>query len=111
MPVRYHPGMPLVLPVLAALAFTLGGVCMKAADGFRNAWPTAGYLLLFASGALLQSEAMRRSELGTTYILVLGLEAMLAFAFGMALFGESATLPKIAAVVLIVAGIALLRAV
>ena len=103
--------MPLLLPALAALAFTLGGVCMKAADGFRHPWPTAGYLLLFAAGALLQSEAMRRAELGTTYILVLGLEAMLAFAFGVALFGESVGVGKIGAVVLIVAGIAMLRAV
>jgi len=101
--------MTLTLPTLAALAFTLGGVFMKSADGVRHPAPTAGFLLFFAAGAVLQSQAMRGAELGATYILVLGLEAMLAFGLGVVLFGESVGLAKIAAVSLIVSGIALLR--
>ncbi len=102
--------MTLTLPVLAALAFTLGGVCMKHADGLRHAGPIAAFVVLFGVGAALQSQAMRGAELGATYILVLGLEAMLAFGLGVWLFGETVTVPKAAAVVLIVAGISLLRA-
>ncbi len=101
--------MALTWPVLAALAFTLGGVFMKYADGLTHAGPTAAFVALFGVGAVLQSRAMRGAELGTTYILVLGLEAILAFGLGVWLFGESVTVPKAAAVVLIVAGIALLR--
>ncbi len=101
--------MTLVLSTLAALSFTLGGVVMKSADGLRHATPTAGFMLLFAVGAALQSQAMRGAELGVTYIVVLGLEAMLVFGFGIALFGESAQITRVVAVLLIVGGIALLR--
>lgn len=102
--------MSFTLAALAALAFTVGGVCMKSAHGLQNALPVVGFLTLFGVGAVMQSLAMRGAELGTTYILVLGLEAAFAFGLGIALFGEAVTAPKVAAVALVVAGIALLRA-
>jgi quaternary ammonium compound-resistance protein SugE len=101
--------MHLVLGAVAALSFTVGGIFMKRADGLQNAPAAALFLLLFAIGAALMSYAMRGAEMGTTYIVVLGLEAALAFAFGAYLFAEPVTLPKIGAVAMIVAGIALLR--
>lgn len=101
--------MALTLSTLAALAFTLGGVFMKSADGVRHPGPTAGFVLLFGLGAALQSQAMRGADLGPTYILVLGLEALLAFGFGVVLYGESVRPARLAAVLLVVAGIALLR--
>lgn len=102
--------MRMVLAILAAFAFTLGGVAMKYADGAHDRRFAAAYVALFGIGAVLQAQAMRGAGLGVTYILVLGLEAVLAFALGIMLFGESATLRKLAAVTLIVVGIALLRA-
>ncbi len=107
--VAYAPAMHLMLAGLAALAFTAGGVFMKYADGVRQLWPVLGFVTLFGIGAALQSQAMRGAELGTTYILVLGLEAALAFGLGVALFGESVTASKLSALALIVGGIALLR--
>ncbi|MGE5243724.1 MAG: DMT family transporter [Betaproteobacteria bacterium] len=101
--------MQLVLASLAAFCFTLGGVFMKHAEGLRNATPTALFLLLFGVGAAVQSLAMRGAELTTTYLIVLGLEAALAVAFGMLLFAEPMTVRKLCAIVLIVGGIALLR--
>ena len=102
--------MHLLLSITAALAFTTGGVFMKHADGLRHLLPVALFLALFGLGAALQSQAMRGTDLGTTYILVLGLEAALAFGMGVAFFGEAVTLQKTAAVALIVVGIAFLRA-
>lgn len=101
--------MKLALSLLAALSFTTGGVLMKYADGARHLPATAGFVALFVTGALLQSFAMRGSELGALYILVLGAEAALAFGLGVWLFGESLTPVKITAVALIVGGITLLR--
>lgn len=101
--------MYLLLASLAALAFTTGGIFMKQADGLRHALPIAGFLGLFGVGAALQSQAMQGADLGATYILVLGLEAALAYAMGVAFFGEAVTIQKSAAVVLIVVGIAFLR--
>ena len=61
--------MQLVLSALAALSFTVGGIFMKHANGLRN----ESAILLSSScysavGAAIQSEAMRGSELGATYI-------------------------------------------
>ena len=103
--------MHLLLSGLAALLFTVGGIFMKRADGLSHAPPTACFLALFACGAAVQSCAMRGTELGATYVIVLGLEAILAVSFGAILFGESLTPSKTAAVLLIVGGIALLRSV
>ena len=105
----YAPSMPFILAVLAALAFTTGGVLMKYADGLRHAAAVAGFVALFAAGAMLQSLAMRGSELGVTYVLVLGLEAVLAFGLGVTIFHEEPTVTKLTAVALVVVGIALLR--
>jgi quaternary ammonium compound-resistance protein SugE len=101
--------MRFALPVLAALAFAVGGVFMKGADGVRHPWPVTAFVALFSVGAALQSLAMRGEELGVTYILVLGLEALLAFGLGVWLFGETLKVSKVVAVLLVVAGIALLR--
>lgn len=102
--------MRMLLAMLAAFAFTIGGVAMKYADGVHDRTFAAAYVTLFGVGAVLQAQAMRGAELGATYILVLGLEAVLAFTLGVMLFGESATPRKLAAVALVVVGIALLRA-
>jgi multidrug transporter EmrE-like cation transporter len=99
----------LVLATLAASCFTLGGVFMKQADGLRHAGPATGFLVLFALGAVVQSQAMRGAELAVTYVIVLGLEAALAVALGRFVFGEPMTAAKLCAIALIVAGIALLR--
>jgi multidrug transporter EmrE-like cation transporter len=101
--------MPLTLCLLAALAFTAGGIVMKVADGVRLSFATASFLALFAAGAALQATALRGADLGPTYVVVLGLEAALALVFGTLFYAEPVTVPKLAAVLLIVAGIALLR--
>lgn len=100
---------PLLLASIAAACFTIGGVFMKRADGLAHATPTALFLMLFALGAVMLSQSMRGGELGTTYIIVLGLEAAFAVALGVVVFAEPLTLAKVAATALIVAGIALLR--
>ena len=101
--------MQLVLCSLAALSFAVGGIFMKHADGLRHASASVVFLLLFGAGAAVQSQAMRGAELGPTYIVVLGLEAALALAFGTFLFAEPITFHKAGAVLLIVSGIAWLR--
>ena len=101
--------MQIALISLAALSFTVGGIFMKRADGVRHASATSLFLLLFAFGAAIQSQAMRGAELGATYIVVLGLEAALTLFFGAFLFAEPITLSNAAARLLIGGGIAWLR--
>ncbi|MGQ0673442.1 MAG: DMT family transporter [Hyphomicrobium sp.] len=98
-----------ILVVAAALCFTIGGIFMKQADGVRHLVPTLTFMAWFVLGASLQAIAMRGTDLSVTYNVVVGIEAILALSFGVALFGESLTAAKAVSTALIVAGIMGLR--
>lgn len=93
----------------AAISFTCGGIFMKLSEGLTRPGPTVLLFAFFALGAVLQTLAMRGEELGVTYIVVLGVEAILAFLFGLVLFGEVFTLVKVGGLIAIVIGIVALR--
>jgi multidrug transporter EmrE-like cation transporter len=102
--------MYLLLTTGSALAFALGGICMKSSAGMTRLGPTLLLYLLFAGGATLQTLALRKSELGVAYLFVLGLEAVLAFGFGLWFFAEGCSWGKVLGVAAIIAGILLLHA-
>jgi multidrug transporter EmrE-like cation transporter len=102
-------GFALMLSVVAAIFFTLGGVLMKVSSGFARLGPGAAALALFMAGAIAQTFAMKYADLGVAYVFVLGLEAVLAFGFGAAFFGETVSVPKLLGVALIIGGFALLH--
>jgi len=81
---------------------------MKYSDGLTKAAPSVLLFVLFALGAALQALAMKNAEMAVSYIFVLGLESVLAFIFGVAVFHESAGLVKVIAVALVTSGIMLL---
>ncbi len=95
--------------ILAALLFTVGGIFMKLSEGLTKFWPTMMVFALFVSGAALQTLAMRREDLAATYLVVVGLESILAFLFGVLVFSESCSPLRIAGVFLIAGGILSLR--
>jgi multidrug transporter EmrE-like cation transporter len=95
--------------ILAALFFTVGGIFMKLSDGLTKFWPTLIVFALFLIGAALQTLAMKREDLAVTYLWVVGLESILAFAFGVLLFSESCTPARVAGVLLITGGVVSLR--
>ena len=96
--------------LLAALFFTVGGIFMKLSEGLTTFWPTMIVFALFVTGAALQTLAMKREELAVTY-LVVRLESILAFLFGVLVFSESCTPVRIASVLFIAGGIISLRSV
>ena len=101
-------GMRLALSIAAALLFATGGFFMKTSDGLTRLKPTVALFLCFGFGAACQSLAMKRSEMGSVYILVLGLEAIAAFALAMLVLDERVTLAKSLGIALIGAGVWLL---
>ena len=103
------PMKTLVLYSIAAIMYVTGGALMKYSQGLTQAWPTVGLTALFSTGALIQARAMRYEQLGSSYILVLGLEALLAIILGMLLFGEQLSGRAAAGITLVVIGIVLLR--
>jgi multidrug transporter EmrE-like cation transporter len=96
--------------VSAALAFTIGGIFMKLSQGLSQPMPTLAMLGLFAIGAALLTLSIdARGELGPAYLVVLGLEAVLAFAFGAMLFGEQANGARVLGLALLVVGMILIE--
>jgi small multidrug resistance pump/quaternary ammonium compound-resistance protein SugE len=95
--------------IAAAAAFSSGGLCMKLSAGFTRPLPTLGVFALFGLGAALQTLALRRAELGVAYIFVLGAEAVLTLLISVLVLGESCPPSRLAAVLVVIAGIAWLR--
>lgn len=98
-----------LLVVLAALAFSVGGYCMKLSAGLTRPLPSVLLFALFGLGAALQTLAMRDEPMSVTYIVVLGLEAVTAYALGAIFLNEQSSITKMSGVALVVAGIILLR--
>jgi multidrug transporter EmrE-like cation transporter len=98
------------MTIAAALAFTVGGIFMKLSQGLTQPLPSLAMLGLFGLGAALLTLSIDvRGELGPAYLVVLGLEAVLAFAFGAMLFGEDANLGRVLGLALLVAGMILIE--
>ena len=65
---------------------------------------------LFVIGAALLAVAVSRDgEIGSAYLVVVGLETVLAIALGVALYDEQLTTVGIVAVVFVMSGTAILR--
>jgi multidrug transporter EmrE-like cation transporter len=94
---------------LAALSFSIGGYFMKLSAGLTQLRPTVMMFAFFSVGAVLQTVAMRDEQMAVTYLVVLGFEAITALGLSLLLLHESASLPKLAGVALVVAGIVLLK--
>ncbi len=99
----------LVLYTLAASLYVIGGVFMKLSAGLTRWLPAPSVVVVFGAGALVQAWAMKQEALGPSYVVVLGLEALLAVFAGCILFAEQMTPKMISGVVLVVLGIILLR--
>ena len=99
----------IALLLAAAAVFAIGGLAMKLSVGLTKPIPTAALFLLFPTGAALQAIAMRRAELGTAYIFVLGAEAVFATLLSFYVLGESLSPSRVAAIAVVVLGIAWLR--
>lgn len=82
---------------------------MKSSAGMTRLTPTLLFFFLFATGALFQALALRYAELGVAYVVVLGLEAVLAVVLGILVFSEQISPLKCLGVLAVVIGITLLH--
>jgi multidrug transporter EmrE-like cation transporter len=103
--------MTFAMAMAAAIAYTIGAIFMKHSAGLSVFTPSLLVYACFAIGASLQTLLMAKSQLGVSYILVLGLESVLAALFGAVFFKETYSVPAMLGIGLIVAGVAILRGV
>ncbi len=93
----------------AALGFAIGGIFMKLSASFSEPIYSVLVYVFFAGGATLQTLAIGKTDLGTTYIAILGLEAVATLFFSIWLFREQQSLAKLVGLMLIIVGVILLR--
>ena len=82
---------------------------MKQSDGFSRPGPTAITIVTMIGSFALLSLAMRTLPLGTAYTIWTGIGAVGAFIVGVAVLGEALTPMRIAAAVLIVSGLVMMK--
>ena len=78
---------------------------LKYTEGFTRFWPSVGTAISMVLSVVLLGWAMRSLPVGTAYAVWTGIGAVGTAILGIYLFGESADLPRLASIGLIVAGI------
>lgn len=82
---------------------------MKQSDGFTRPGPAAITIVTMIASFALLSLAMRSLPLGTAYTIWTGIGAVGAFIVGVVVLGEALTPMRIAAAVLIVSGLVMMK--
>jgi quaternary ammonium compound-resistance protein SugE len=98
-----------ILLILAGLLEVVWAYFMKQSQGFTRVVPSVITVVTMLMSVGLLSVAMKTLPLGTAYAIWTGIGAIGGFVVGIILLGETASLMRIGAVVLIVSGLALLR--
>ncbi len=95
--------------LLAAGLEIIWATGLKSAAGFTRLWPSVGVIVTMAASLFLLALAARGLPIGTAYAVWTGIGAAGTAIAGMVLFGESAALPRLACLALIVIGVAGLK--
>jgi multidrug transporter EmrE-like cation transporter len=95
--------------LLSSVAFSVGGAFMKPSNGLTQVGPSVIVVACFVCGAVLLTQAVGRGTLSTTYVLGLGIEAVVSVAVGLAVLGERLTARQVAGIGLIVLGLVVVR--
>ena len=98
-----------ILLVFAGLFEIVWATAMKQSHGFSRLWPSIITVIGMIVSFGLMAWAMRTLPLGTAYMIWTGVGAVGAFVIGMLFFGESVSMMRIAAALLIVSGLVLMK--
>jgi quaternary ammonium compound-resistance protein SugE len=101
--------MPWIMLVVAGFLEVAWAYSMKLSEGFTKPAATVLTLVLMVASFGLLSFSMRSLPLGTAYTIWTGIGAIGAFVVGILAFGEQLTLLRVAAGLLIVSGLVLMK--
>jgi quaternary ammonium compound-resistance protein SugE len=101
--------MPWTLLLVAGLLEVGWAVGLKYTAGFTRPMPSVLTIGAMIGSFVLLAEALKALPIGTAYAVWTGIGAVGTAVIGILVFGESASLPRIACIACIVAGIAGLR--
>jgi len=95
--------------LVAILTEVVGTSLMKASQGLTRLLPTVFMFVLYAISFVFMALALKKIEVGIAYAIWSGLGTALIAMIGITWFRESLNLPKVAGIVLIIAGVVLLN--
>jgi quaternary ammonium compound-resistance protein SugE len=95
--------------IVAGLLEVVWSLAMKSSQGFTRLWPSVITLSTMAASFGLLSLAMRSLPLGTAYTIWTGIGAVGAFVLGVVVLGETLSAMRVAAALLIVSGLVLMK--
>lgn len=95
--------------IISSVAFGTGALFMRPVGGLTRSAATAGVVVCFAVGALFLTAAAQHGAVSTTYLVGLGLEALITVGVGTVLLGEQLNGRQWSAVGLILAGLAVMK--
>jgi multidrug transporter EmrE-like cation transporter len=95
--------------IIGSLAFSVGGAFMGVSDGFTKFWPSVIIAACFVVGAGFLARAVNRGGLSTTFVVGLGIEAVISVGIGLALLGERLTASQATGIAIILVGLVTLK--
>lgn len=95
--------------ICAGLLEVVWAYSMKQSDGFTRLIPSIITIIAMAASFLLLSAAMKNLPLGTAYTIWTGIGAVGSFILGIVFLSESASLLRLAAALLIITGLVLMK--
>ena len=95
--------------ILAGILEIVWAFAMKRSQGFTHLAPTIIMAVAMLDSIVLLASAMRTLPLGTAYTVWTGIGAEGSFVIGIVALGEEASLMRVSAAVLIVAGLILMK--
>jgi quaternary ammonium compound-resistance protein SugE len=98
-----------IIVFIAGLLEVVWAYYMKLSEGFTKLVPSVITIVAMVASFALLSFAMRSLPLGTAYMVWTGIGAVGAFAVGAIFLGEAASPLRIAAAIMIVCGILLMK--
>nr|WP_298159062.1 multidrug efflux SMR transporter [Brevundimonas sp.] len=95
--------------LIAGLFEIVWAYFMKQSEGFTRLWPSLATLAFMGVSFALLSLAMKSLPMGTAYVIWTGIGAVGAFVVGVVLLGESLTVMRVVAALLVVTGLVIFR--
>jgi len=97
--------MPWFYLLIAGLLEVAWAIGLKYSDGFKRTWPSVWTVAAMIASFAFLAQALRTIPVGTGYAVWTGIGAVGTAVLGIILFAESAALPRLACIALIVVGI------
>lgn len=94
---------------LSVVSEVIGTVSLRHSDGFEKPLPAVLAGACYVLAVWLMALVMRTLEMGLTYAVWAAAGTALTAVLGMAVYGESVSLLKLAGLVLVIAGVVLLN--